>query len=78
MAYRTLINFGKGLLNYAFDIINYDLVNIYILIGKTSIHSQATLRVRLDESFLKKLQHKIRTDTPSSAWFDEAQAKVRF
>ncbi|KAG8194863.1 hypothetical protein JTE90_017295 [Oedothorax gibbosus] len=40
------------------------------------LSEKATLRVRLDESLLKKLLYKIRTDTPSSAWFDEAQAKV--
>ncbi|GIY85125.1 sorting nexin-13 [Caerostris darwini] len=40
------------------------------------LSEKATLRVRLDESLLKKLLCKIRTDLPSSAWFDEAQLKV--
>ncbi|CAL1272545.1 unnamed protein product [Larinioides sclopetarius] len=40
------------------------------------LSEKATLRVRLDESLLKKLLCKIRTEVPSSAWFDEAQMKV--
>ncbi|GFR13638.1 sorting nexin-13 [Trichonephila clavata] len=40
------------------------------------LSEKATLRVRLDESLLKKLLCKIRTDIPGSAWFDEAQTKV--
>ncbi|XP_042901094.1 sorting nexin-13 isoform X2 [Parasteatoda tepidariorum] len=40
------------------------------------LSEKATLRVRLDESLLKKLLCRIRTETPSSTWFDEAQWKV--
>ncbi|GBM06736.1 hypothetical protein AVEN_214553-1, partial [Araneus ventricosus] len=39
------------------------------------LSEKATLRVRLDESLLKKLLCKIRTEVPGSAWFDEAQIK---
>ncbi len=37
---------------------------------------QAKDRVELDQSLLKTLHQKIRTEEPSDSWFDQAQNKV--
>merc|ERR1719507_3009967 len=40
------------------------------------LSEKANPRLRLDESILKRLLFKIRTEPPNSEWFDEVQAAV--
>jgi hypothetical protein len=45
------------------------LTSIFILL-------QASPRLKLDETIVKKLLFRIRSETPNETWFDEVQATV--